>query len=52
LILHNILEVKEYNDFFIPNAFSPNGDGKNDLFLPMGTTIAKGKMSVFNQWGK
>ncbi|HEX8332367.1 MAG TPA: gliding motility-associated C-terminal domain-containing protein, partial [Segetibacter sp.] len=46
------IEVKEYTDFFIPNAFSPNGDGKNDLFLLMGTTINKGRVRVFNQWGE
>jgi gliding motility-associated-like protein len=45
------VEIKTYNDFFVPNAFSPNGDGKNDIFIPMGTTISKGKMRIFNQWG-
>jgi gliding motility-associated-like protein len=46
------VEVKEFTDFFVPNAFSPNGDGKNDVFLLMGTTISKGKVRVFNQWGE
>jgi gliding motility-associated-like protein len=46
------VEVKEFTDFFIPNAFTPNGDGKNDLFLLMGTTINKGRIRIFNQWGE
>jgi gliding motility-associated-like protein len=47
-----LVEIKEYSDFFVPNAFSPNSDGKNDVFLVMGTTIEKGKVRIFNQWGE
>ncbi|NTE03468.1 T9SS type B sorting domain-containing protein [Agrobacterium tumefaciens] len=40
------------NQIYIPNAFTPNNDGKNDIFLIYGTTIASAKMSVFTQWGQ
>lgn len=40
-----------YN-FFVPNMFSPNGDGKNDEFKVYGNTIASLKLMVFNQWGE
>jgi len=40
--------------FAIPNAFSPNGDGKNDLFLPYfptGSSLVVKEMRVYNRWG-
>jgi gliding motility-associated-like protein len=37
---------------FIPNAFSPNGDGLNDVFLVYGFTIEKMQFAVYNQWGE
>ncbi|MFL5788086.1 MAG: gliding motility-associated C-terminal domain-containing protein, partial [Flavisolibacter sp.] len=45
--------VKVYNDIFIPNTFSPNNDGKNDIFR---IVAADGyrllKFQVFNRWGQ
>jgi gliding motility-associated-like protein len=35
----------------VPNAFSPNNDGKNDVFLCQGIGIDKFKMKIFNRWG-
>ncbi|WP_082458604.1 putative Ig domain-containing protein [Pedobacter sp. Leaf216] len=37
---------------YIPNAFTPNNDGKNDTFLIYGNTIAGAKMSIYTQWGQ
>lgn len=38
---------------FIPNTFSPNGDGSNDVFYPRGKGIARIKsMRIFNRWGE
>ena len=38
-------------DFFLPNAFSPNGDGKNDYFKPRNNCIASIDFRIFNRWG-
>ena len=35
---------------FIPGAFSPNGDGKNDVFSVMGISVVK-HMIIYNRWG-
>jgi gliding motility-associated-like protein len=39
-------------DVFVPNAFSPNGDGKNDILYIYGNYIDKVTMRIFNQWGQ
>ncbi|MBW8051815.1 MAG: T9SS type B sorting domain-containing protein [Cytophagales bacterium] len=37
---------------FIPNAFSPNGDGENDVFRVIGSGIKKISLVVYNRWGE
>lgn len=38
---------------FMPNAFTPNGDGLNDLFCPIFTgPAANYEFSVYNRWGQ
>lgn len=37
---------------FIPNAFTPNGDGVNDRFLVIGEGFTDGLLSIFNRWGQ
>jgi gliding motility-associated-like protein len=39
------------NQVFIPNAFSPNGDGNNDIFRVFGNTLKNVSMWVYDQWG-
>lgn len=39
-------------DFYIPNAFTPNNDGKNDVFKVYGSSIKSVELRVFNQWGE
>ncbi|MDR2979329.1 MAG: gliding motility-associated C-terminal domain-containing protein [Bacteroidales bacterium] len=47
------LDIKDKTSFFVPSAFSPNGDGLNDLFKPEFVTIdmTEFKMSIYDRWG-
>lgn len=46
--------VQVDGDIRIPNAFTPNGDGKNDVFFvltgPLGCRIDE--FTIFNRWGQ
>ncbi|RMG92672.1 MAG: gliding motility-associated C-terminal domain-containing protein, partial [Chloroflexi bacterium] len=37
---------------FIPNAFSPNDDGINDVFKIYGKDLLKARLSIYNRWGE
>lgn len=37
---------------FFPNAFSPNADGLNDEFGPVGQDILKYHLQIYNRWGE
>ncbi|MCX6310112.1 MAG: PKD domain-containing protein [Bacteroidetes bacterium] len=37
--------------FYVPNAFTPNGDGNNDVFFAYGSEINSFSMMVFDRWG-
>ena len=37
---------------YVPNAFTPNGDGVNDLFYPVGEGIEEIELQVFDRWGE
>jgi gliding motility-associated-like protein len=39
-------------DVFVPNVFSPNGDGRNDKLFVYGNYISQVDMHIFNQWGQ
>jgi gliding motility-associated-like protein len=45
-------EIPEF-DIYVPNAFSPNGDGVNDLFVMKwdGLSIVDCRISIFDRWG-
>lgn len=37
---------------YVPNTFTPDGDGVNDAFFAFATEIAEFRMLVFNRWGE
>lgn len=38
-------------NLFVPNAFSPNGDGNNDIFLAYGVEVVEFNLKIFDRWG-
>jgi gliding motility-associated-like protein len=37
---------------YIPNSFTPNDDGINDLFRAIGSDITEFELRIFNRWGE
>jgi len=52
--ISHVIQVKDNMTFYIPNTFSPNGDGINDSFGPTGTMIddTDFEFFIFDRWGK
>lgn len=50
---HSIIIRGEYT-IFVPNAFTPNGDGINDFFMPEGVEINNNDfvLFIYNRWGE
>jgi len=37
---------------FVPNAFTPDGDGMNDGFMPVAYSVKWLRFEIFNRWGE
>lgn len=46
------VRVEGKPEVYIPNSFSPNGDGNNDVFLIYGPAIKTINLKIFNRWGE
>jgi gliding motility-associated-like protein len=46
------IEVIVPENVFIPNAFTPNDDFKNDLFTVKFQNIVQAHISIYNRWGE
>lgn len=47
----NLLECPN-STLYAPNAFTPNSDGLNNVWLPLGYNIKEIEFTVFNRWGE
>lgn len=49
----NFVCVENCPIYELPNAFTPNGDGSNDLYTPIipYQFVNRIEMEIFNQWG-
>jgi gliding motility-associated-like protein len=47
-------DVDDCMDYHLPNVFTPNGDGVNDLFQPYQpySNVEKIDMTIYNRWGR
>jgi gliding motility-associated-like protein len=47
----NVVVAELCGTVFIPDAFSPNGDGQDEVFLVYGNCITSLSMQIFDRWG-
>ncbi len=52
LAVSNVACVTFGPKLFIPNAFTPNNDGNNDVFTVGLNNIEQGEISIYSQWGE
>ena len=45
------VQIRYPGNIAVPNAFSPNNDGKNDVFKVLGGPISEMSLKVYNTWG-
>jgi gliding motility-associated-like protein len=47
-----VIETFGKSTIIIPNVFTPNGDGSNDVFTVDGTNLESVEAEIFNRWGQ
>lgn len=48
----SLVVTAECSSIYVPNAFTPNNDGVNDVFKAVGKEIQNFKLVVYNRWGE
>jgi len=48
----NQVKVLNESHIFFPSAFTPDGDGLNDEFMPQSLFVAEYELRIFNRWGE
>lgn len=47
-----VVTILHDNDFFVPTAFSPNGDGRNDYLFLRGNNLYGIRFTIYDRWGE
>lgn len=50
-LVKTLVVSPEFN-LYLPSAFTPDGDGINDVFAVSGTGIQKFRLRIFDRWGR
>lgn len=48
----NVIIVEDCGEMYVPNAFTPNNDGINDILYVRGICLQSLTFMVFNRWGE
>jgi gliding motility-associated-like protein len=48
----NVIVIDDCGEMYVPNAFSPNNDGSNDVLYVRGHCLETLTFMVFNRWGQ
>ncbi len=47
-----VIQSESSIEVFAPNAFTPNGDGVNDIWYPVGSGMEDFELQIFTRWGE
>lgn len=45
------IRINPVTNIYVPNTFTPNGDGNNDVFNIVGYNLKAAEISIFDKWG-
>ena len=48
----DVIDLETEPAWFVPNAFTPNDDGENDVFLPVWKNLTMLRFEVYSRWGE
>lgn len=49
---YDTITITYDGSIYVPNSFSPNGNGDNDIFYVYGKDIVEFELSIFDRWGE
>jgi hypothetical protein len=51
-LINAIVKYKKCNNIYVPNVFSPNGDGVNDRFQIFYEGVNSMIVEIYSRWGE